>query len=364
MTTPIRCRLLRNSAEIDAIAADWGRLWRARPIRHVFQGPAWHLALLDSHGAERNPCVVVAEAGEDVVGLLPLSIEAGRLGFLGAPYGDYNDLLGAEARAGETLAAMIAALDAAGLGELVLENVRQDALLRDAASRVPSDIASRLHWSEAALCPAVALGSEGEAVVAAILRKQSLRRHQKKLGRRGSVSFRHLATLEEARTLLPLFFDQHVARREAAGDVSLFRRPTARRFYEALLRRLALETIRFSVLELEGAPAAFHFGFEYDRRLIWYKASFAVELRDCGPGEVLLAKLFEYARDRGLVELDFTRGAEPFKARFANTTRRNYTLRVVPTGVAGALLGFGLTAKRALKRLGRGSSQKPRVALN
>jgi CelD/BcsL family acetyltransferase involved in cellulose biosynthesis len=104
------------------------------------------------------------------------------------------------------------------------------------------------------------------------------------------------------------------------------------------------------VLELDGEPAAFHFGFEYDGRLIWYKASFAVELRDCGPGEVLLGKLFEYARSRALLELDFTRGVEPFKLRFANATRQSYALRVLPAGIAGKLVRLGLDVKDRFRR--------------
>jgi CelD/BcsL family acetyltransferase involved in cellulose biosynthesis len=353
VNNPLRCRLVRAAAEIDALGADWERLHRAQPIRHVFQGLAWHRAILDSHAGLRSPCIVVAADESRSVGILPLAVERGRLKFLAAPYADYNDLLCEPSRAGEVLAAMVAGLDAAGLGEAVLDNVREDGLLRRATQAAPAALASRLRWSAGVACPTTLLEEGGAAVVAGILRKQSLRRHQRQLAKQGALGFRHVDSPEEARALLPEFFAQHVARRTEAGGEVRLAKPETRRLYEALLERLGLETVRFSVLELSGAPIAFHFGFEYDRRLVWYKASFSLEHRRSAPGEVLLGKLFEYARDKGLVELDFTRGAEEFKARFANARRQNYSLRVLPAGLTGTLRRIELFAKAGIKRMGR-----------
>jgi CelD/BcsL family acetyltransferase involved in cellulose biosynthesis len=41
------------------------------------------------------------------------------------------------------------------------------------------------------------------------------------------------------------------------------------------------------------------------------------------PGEVLLACLFRFCRDKQMQELDFTVGDEAFKARFSNVKRYN-----------------------------------------
>jgi CelD/BcsL family acetyltransferase involved in cellulose biosynthesis len=43
---------------------------------------------------------------------------------------------------------------------------------------------------------------------------------------------------------------------------------------------------------------------------------------------VLLKYLFEYARERGLIELDFACGEEAFKYRFANHVRSIYAIHV------------------------------------
>lgn len=327
------CRLLRDAAAIDAVAPEWDRLWRARSPRHVFQGYAWHRAVLDAH-PERAPCVAVVEEGERAAGLLPLWVEGRRARFLGAPYGDYNDLLADAARAGDVLQAMLGALDAARLGELVLESVRGDAQLRQAAGALPPAARRRLHCAFAAPCPTALLAAV-PGVVEGVAGKKSLRRHERALAALGPVRFRHLESREEAAALLPAFFAQHQERRALAGGRSLFAAPGARRFYAALVERLGLETVRFSVLEVDGAPVAFHFGFECDGRLVWYKPAFAVEHADLGVGEVLLGRLFAYAGARGLEELDFTRGGEAFKDRFANAARAVYRLTIAPPGLAG-----------------------------
>ena len=350
LTRPLECQLLRDAPAIDAIAADWDRLWRAQPIRHVFQGHAWHRAILDAHGAERAPCVVAAYGETGLVGLLPLCVEGGELRFLGAPYSDYNDLLADPARSGDVLRAMVDALDAAGLPRARLASVRADACLRRAASDVDSRVGRRLRWKFAAACPTTLLEPDAAAAILPILRKKSLRRQENRLLHLGTLAFRHVEDPDEARTLLPEFFAQHTARRSMAGEGVLFDRPAPRRFYESLVSRLGLQTIRFGVLELNGAPVAFHFGFEYDRRFVFYKPAFTVELWDYSPGDVLLKKLFEYARDHELVEFDFTRGDEAFKARFANASRSNYTLHLLPPGAAGALAALRLRSVESLNR--------------
>ena len=73
---------------------------------------------------------------------------------------------------------------------------------------------------------------------------------------------------------------------------------------------------------------AFHFGFLYNKKFLWYKPSFDVRLAKHSPGEVLLKELLEYAYARGCEEFDFSIGEEPFKKRFANILRKNYSYKI------------------------------------
>ena len=345
------CRLLRSMDEIDAIEGEWDRLWHAQRIRHVFQGFGWHRAILDAH-TERQPCVVTARDRERLVGLLPLAEDGDRLSFLGAPYSDYCDLLADVPDPGRLLEEMLEALGQDELHTLTLDNVRKDAVLSRATEEAGSMVKERLLWQPGQVCPTTLLDNGDSDTYAAILRKKSLRRHENKLARQGNLRFEHIVDEDRARSLLPVFFQQHVERRERAGDESLFLRQEARDFYQALIARLGLEIVRFAVLRLDGSPVAFHFGFEYDHRFTWYKPSFDVAWSSYSPGEVLLKRLFEYARLRKLEEFDFTRGQEEFKTRFANASQQNRTLLVFSPGPRGQIEALALRAKQQLKGVG------------
>ena len=111
-----------------------------------------------------------------------------------------------------------------------------------------------------------------------------------------------------------------------------------------------------------GAPLAFHFGFEYRRRFIWYKPAFDVRFAARSPGEVLLKFLLDDAIGKGLEEFDFTVGSEAFKYRFSNLSRSNDRIIVFRSASDYWIHRGRRGAKSILKKLlGRGESSKAKV---
>ena len=51
--------------------------------------------------------------------------------------------------------------------------------------------------------------------------------------------------------------------------------------------------LQFSVVEFDGAPIAFHFGFDYGGCVTWYKPSFEVRYAEHSPGLLLTRQLIE-----------------------------------------------------------------------
>jgi hypothetical protein len=82
------------------------------------------------------------------------------------------------------------------------------------------------------------------------------------------------------------------------------------------------------VVELDGAPIAFHYGFDYADCVTWYKPTFAMKFADHSPGLLLTRQLIEDSLERSRRELDFTIGDEAFKSRFASTFRFNVYLGI------------------------------------
>ena len=112
-----------------------------------------------------------------------------------------------------------------------------------------------------------------------------------------------------------------------SGSPSQFLDPAQQVFYRELVRGAFRHGwLRFDVVLFNGAPLAFHFGFEYQRRFIWYKPTFDVQFASRSPGEVLIKFLLDDAIRKGLEEFDFAVGSEAFKYRFANRIRTNVRL--------------------------------------
>jgi CelD/BcsL family acetyltransferase involved in cellulose biosynthesis len=87
------------------------------------------------------------------------------------------------------------------------------------------------------------------------------------------------------------------------------------------------EWLDFTVLTYNDAVIAYHFGFFYNNKLVWYKPAFDVKYARHSPGEVHLKYLIQHAIDLGAKEFDFTIGDENFKRRFSNEVRSTYLVR-------------------------------------
>lgn len=344
MMPALQAELQRGGAAFQDLAADWQRLWLAQPRREVFTSPAWCLAAWQADGEKTPMGIVVVRCAGDVVGLLPLALQPAS--FLSGVNADYNDMLVCQRDGDDAAAQIVAAALRVVLREIggcVLDNLPEWSTLCRVLERLPPQLRRAIVVEPGQPCPALRLTADRDALLAAMLGKQSLKRHEKKLMRHGVLRLWHAEQREQILERLEDFFAQHVARRALAGGHSLFLQPRARDFYRRLLQQFEPQAeLRFAVLEVDGRAVAYHFGFEVDGRFTWYKPSFDVDYWDCGVGEVLLKRLLEYVRDRPLTEFDFTRGDESFKDRFSNHRGLNvrWMLRAGPLAArAEALRG-------------------------
>jgi CelD/BcsL family acetyltransferase involved in cellulose biosynthesis len=184
------------------------------------------------------------------------------------------------------------------------------------------------------------------------LQKKSLKRHEKDLQRKGQLA---VVTHHRADEILPQldeFFDQHERRWEGTEWPSLFRDPAQREFYRRCTRLLSDPgVLRFTTVRLDGALVASHYGFHYAGRFTWYKPTYDPAWSKHSPGEVLLKRLLELARDEGAGEFDFTVGDEAFKLRFATKTREVTNLHVTASPLRASLRRAKLHAGHAAEKL-------------
>jgi CelD/BcsL family acetyltransferase involved in cellulose biosynthesis len=211
-------------------------------------------------------------------------------------------------------------------------------------------------------CPRLRLAGNS-AGVAAILKKDSLRRHYKALSKIGAVSARHHSSPEAICALLPDLYQQHVARWSGTSFPSLFLNDANRRFYEALANSLGKEgKIVLTEIRAGEKLAALHFGLRSRGEFIWYKPAFDPEFTRHGPGEVLLKILIEQAQSDGCSAFDFTRGDEVFKSRFATSVDYNATYEWLPRRAPQLFHRTARELRRSLARRWRAYMSRGRAA--
>lgn len=162
-----------------------------------------------------------------------------------------------------------------------------------------------------------------------LLSRYSVRRPMQRIQRHGDLEFRVFRTARAAEPFWHPFFQQHVRRSESLGRNSSFQTANFGRFVQAVFDQDAdREFTHFSAVLFDGKPIAFHFGFLWKNRLIWYKPSFDIDHSTFSPGAILIRFLIERAYEHELDELDFTIGEEAFKSRYSNSSRRVDSVRI------------------------------------
>ena len=184
------------------------------------------------------------------------------------------------------------------------------------------------------VAPSLDLFSDRTVAIAAT-NKKSLVRHEKFFLREGGIKVHDLRHRDEILPCLDEFFEQHLSRCTIASYPSLFRDRIQRDFYKRLTDFFSeTDWLRFTRVDWQGRPIAFHFGFCYRGSYLWYKPSFAPDLARHSPGEVLIRQLLLAAIGEGAQVFDFGIGDESFKHRFATheTTLRTWGLYPQGTG--------------------------------
>ena len=325
-------RIVRDWDELAPYRTAWNELARRSVTASIFQTFEWHDAWWASFGASAGtPAVVLLFEGDRLVAIAPLHrYRRGRrnvVGFIGNSNSasDYCDFI---TDRDELVAPMLDELlarrdwDVLDLGNVPSQSpcLRAASDWADARARPTIDVTQFP-------APTRVLGDvEADR---ACLNKKSLKRHFNGFARSGNLRFHHSTDAGEIESSLDDFFRQHAERWALTGRESQFAQESQRDFYRRLVPALlANDWLRFAIVALDDRPIAYHFGFEYANRFIWYKPTFEASLVKKSPGEVLLRFLLEDAMNRGLAEFDFTVGDEDFKYRFANLVRETRRLRV------------------------------------
>lgn len=337
----------------------WDGLVSESETGSVFQTRAWHRSWWAAFGEAYEPRVVVVCRGLEVVGLAPFVVDRRNphvLRFMGDGRADYCDIITRRADKRPVLEAMFDALETAPSWSIMeLNNLPSSsgtvAALRDLCRRAGYGLSVEAQF----VCPTLRIQGNGDSA-RKIFNKPSLRRPETVLARAGQVTYRTLTGDHEVMRQLEPFFEQHIDRWSQTATPSLFMDTRNREFYRALAAGLGPKGwLHFSMVEFEGQPIAFHFGFDFGGVLTWYKPSFAMAYAARSPGMVLLRHLIGDAIAGQRAELDFTVGDEPFKRRFTNSIRHTERVRIYREPSSFLLERARRAVREVVKRMSQGA---------
>ena len=294
---------------------EWLALWNAT-ARDPFLHPTWNRVFVEVEGAGLRPELIGVRADGQLVGLLPMRRDPDKvLRFLTSPRADYEDALLSPSHRDAALACFADHL----------ASERFDLAEMPEASPLANVLRARgITERPGSPCPGIRLTPE---TAHDVTHRKSVVRHERKLAKRGALTLEPVKP-EQADGALEAMFDQHIARRLAAGDESMFLKENSREFYKRLVVCADFADFGcFDALKAGDRDVAYHLGLYGAATFIWYKPTFDMNLQHEGPGEVLFKALVERASAMGRSYFDFSRGDEPFKLRFANEQRRNRRLR-------------------------------------
>jgi CelD/BcsL family acetyltransferase involved in cellulose biosynthesis len=357
----LRVELITRRSDIPLDAEQWNALVAANETNTVFQTYEWFDSWWQVFGETRELFFLLLREGDTIIGFGALQRRRSAYGwrlleFVGTGNADYQDFILPKDKP-RAMAALCGFLrdnwwrwDRFALANMPGHS-SSVALLEGAAREMGLHLVDEIHVP----CPTLLIESDSHRA-RSMIEKYSLRRPLNWFRKHGNVTFRHVSSGEEVAQLLPTFFDQHRRRWANIGKPSLFANAHQVKFYELLARQLhARGWLQFSVVELNGAPIAFHYGFDYAGCVTWYKPSFSVQYAEHSPGLLLTRQLIEDCLARSRRELDFTIGDEAFKTRFASTCRFNVYLGIyhgpVSFGFAMGIIRLRQLAGRLLRKL-------------
>lgn len=332
----LRVRIFEDFPCLEMDGRTWNDLVARSESRSVFQTYEWLTSWWKIFGARRKPLIIAVYLQDRLVGLAPLMVEPALLGtstikFIGEGNADYCNFILTEPYQ-PVLQAIIDYLASLRTKwcEVELNNIPQKSSTLEWLSPLCANYDMPLLVRRYVDCPTL-IFAWPQGNPAYILRKDSLKRPYQYFRSHGDVAYTELTTPSEARAYLPQFFEQHIRRWQGTASPSLFTNPRNREFYAELLERL-LPTgwLVFSVVQFNRHPIAFHFGFQFAGRFLWYKPSFDVDYRKHSPGSLLLRFLLQRSIEHDCSEFDFTIGNEDFKHRYSNAMRLNLSLQIFP----------------------------------
>jgi CelD/BcsL family acetyltransferase involved in cellulose biosynthesis len=333
----------RHTGPLAELECVWSRLVDPARPGAPFRTYPWISSWWKNASTSREPVILVARQGGEVLGLLPLYAERTPLGgrrlrFLGDGIvgSDYLGVLSLPEHADRCAAGFADHLLVSSADELQLDDLLdEDPLCQAIASRWPQPLGAPIVESRYR-CPFVRTTGDFAQFLAALPDGLGAQWHRRRKWLQKFPDFRVeiLRTPSEVARGMDVLFDLHRQRWALEGGSDAIDGPRVEAFHRDSARRLAeLGWSRVYLLHVDGAPRAALYGWRHGDRFSFYQAGHEPAWRPRSVGTVLLGFVLQSCFEGDVTEFDFLRGDEPYKLRWATGWRETVRLRVRGTGL-------------------------------
>jgi CelD/BcsL family acetyltransferase involved in cellulose biosynthesis len=353
----LRVVVLGEARELERSVVSWRRLLERAPHAQPVLTPLWMLAWWRVFGEGRSLRALAVEEGEDLIGLLPLSlrtvshrgaIPVRRLELLATGEDEADEIMseyvGGVAVGGREQEVAEALADAIGDGrlgdwdELHMTAMSGDDPLVASLSAAFERRGVAAPIAQTSLAPFVPLPGTWDAYAKALgsSRRYVVTRSLRELDAwsKGRWELRRATTLRELEEGVRVLRALHAERWRAEGKSGVFASARFCAFHESVMPRLLAgedgASLDLSWLLVRGAPIAASYSIVYRGKLHFYQSGRSVDTpKSVRPGIVLHAMGIRSAIESGLREYDFLGGMTRYKRDLSLATRPLVALRAV-----------------------------------
>lgn len=333
---PVVTRII-SDAGFDALKPVWDSLVAKSDINTIFLTHAWLRSWWTVFGNEHELCILVIKRGDEIIGLAPLMIRINSLPwlrlrtvqFIGTPDADYGDIIGADKRLLWQLVIDYLMSNKNSWNKISFEQINQHSaslpLLRELLT--PTDELFQIVESDVCL-QFTFTGTEAERNAFSIRRSHDLKRCQNYFKGAGGFEVRRISDPTDIERELRRMFLLHCIRWESTSTPSKFHEERYRSFYRELILRLhANGEICLMGSYCGDQPIALSFNFEYNRIIYHYTLAYNQFYAKKSPGTLhVLVQTETFIKED--FNLDFARGAGPYKKLVADEEYRNCRVTV------------------------------------
>jgi CelD/BcsL family acetyltransferase involved in cellulose biosynthesis len=337
---------------LEGLRGEWNRLLTVSEVNTIFLTHEWVTAWWRGFGEEKKLFILLVKDNERLIGIAPLMIEDRKIRFIGAPMSDYCDFIVSEAKEavlGEVYKYILK-------GQRTWSNISLEEI-KESSSTIPLSLrilpTLTKYFDVSFSNPCFSLNMEGMTAdnINTLTNKKSLRRYINFFSRNGGVHLYKVEGLDRVHAVLDILFEQHSKLWGKRGMSSMFNEKRYKEFFRTLARELQISgNFDICALNFNDKIIATHLGFLYNKVYLSYCQSHDAAYSTRSPG-IILQKLFiKRFFDEGFSEVDFSRGAEPYKLRFANRRRSNFTVTIY-RNFRGFLIGraYNFTKEKVIK---------------